>query len=84
MKKSLIWRFVTIGVVLVVWGCSLFPLTDKPFYDTLRREVKNEVDSKLEEVIAEAQKIDDSNPGSFVTPAKAILRIANEKKSKST
>lgn len=80
MKKSLIWRFVTIGAVLAAWTFSLFPITDRPFYDVLQKEAKDKVDSDFEELISNARKIDNSNPGSFVTPAKAIVRVANEMK----
>ena len=80
MKKTLVWRFITIGVILLVWGWSLFPLTDKPFYDVFRKEAKDKVDSTFEEIIEQAKTIDNSNEGSFVTPAKAVLIIANEKK----
>ena len=80
MKKSLIWRFIIIGLVLLVWGGSLFPLTDRPFYDVLRREAKDNADAKLDQIIEKAKKIDNSNPGSFITPPKAALLSANEMK----
>ena len=80
MKKSLIWRFIVLALVLLVWGGSLFPLKDKPFYDVFQKEAKEKVDTQFEEIVKKAQEIDDSNPGSFVTPAKAVLRTANEMK----
>ena len=78
MKKSLIWRFVIILSILLAWTFSLFPITDKPFYEVLRAEAKDKVDSKLEEVINRAKEIDNSNEGSFVTPARAVADASKE------
>ena len=80
MKKSLVWRFIIIFVILLAWTISLFPLTDRPFYEVFRKEAKDSIDSKLEEVIKQAESKDHSNQGSFVTPARAVVAAADELK----
>ena len=80
MSKSIIWRLVIIFSVLLGWGYSLFPPKDRPFYEVLFKEVDGNADSELEKVVEEAKKIDNSNPDSFLTPPKAVLRVANESK----
>ncbi len=80
MKKSLIWRFAIIFTILGAWTYSLFPLTDKPFYDALEKEAGDRSDAKLQQLISEAQKNDNSNPGSHLSPAKAIINAADHAK----
>jgi SecD/SecF fusion protein len=78
VKKSVFWRLVIIIVILSGWFYSLFPLTDRPFYDVLKEEANARIDAGFEKVIEHARKIDNSNSGSLVTPAKAVLASANE------
>ena len=80
MKKSVIWRLIIVVSILFAWGISLFPLTDRSFYDVLREEAKDKVDDNLEELITQAKKIDNSNSESFITPPKAVLKTADEMK----
>jgi len=37
MKKSLIWRFALIAVVMAAWTYSIFPVKDRPFLDTFEK-----------------------------------------------
>ncbi len=79
MRQSIIWRFVVIILVLTVWGASLFPLNDQPFYEVLKEEAGKKADKKLDRLIERAQKIDNSNDGKVLTPPRAVLQIAEKR-----
>ena len=80
MKKSLVWRFAVIFVIIAAWTYSFFPLTDKPFYDVLEKEAGERSDAKLQQVITEAKKHDNCNPDSHVSPSKAVIDAADNLK----
>ena len=48
MKKSLIWRFSIIALVLAGWGFSLFPLKDRPFTQVLRQEAQEQMQGRAD------------------------------------
>ena len=65
MKTSLVWRFVVIGLVLVGWTSSLFPLRDREFIPVLERRASKalkrddtgELQKEFDELLARARKL---------------------------
>lgn len=76
MKKSVIWRFVIIGLILGVWFASIFPYQDRPFLKILQQEAKGK-DKVFDELITETKKV--AKEQQLPIP-KALERVANIRK----
>ncbi len=73
-KRPYVLRLVIAIVVLAVFGLSMYPLTPRDFYQTLRSAAKDPQNAELNKVINEAenrQKADNS-----IYPSQAVLEAA--------
>jgi SecD/SecF fusion protein len=76
LKKSIVYRFIFIFVILGVWITSTQPLKDQDFYETFRKESKTQ-DAELDGLIEDAKKLQAED--AKLTPLKAMARAANAK-----
>lgn len=76
-KRPFVLRLVIALIVLLVFGVSMYPLTPRDFYETLKSVAKDPKDPVLNQIIAEAearQKADAS-----VYPSQAVLEVAESR-----
>ncbi len=64
-------------VVILVFVCSMYPLTQRDFYDTFRKLLKDPKDPVAEQLIADAKAMQAKNPELFASQA---LLAATESK----
>ncbi len=79
MKKSLIWRFIIILLILGGWGISMFPLQDKPFIEVMRQEAE-QTDVEFDKLLDDARQIiDKAEARGVVSPSKVVMDLAKKR-----
>ncbi|MDD3154698.1 MAG: protein translocase subunit SecD [Victivallaceae bacterium] len=76
MNKHFYLRAVVAAVVVGVFSFSIYPLTQRDFYETFRKLLKNPADTRAEKVIAEARKLQRGD----IYPSGAMLLAADREK----
>ena len=66
-KRPLMLRTAIVLIVLAVFGFSMYPLTQRNFYDTFRSLLKNPDDPTAAKVIAAAKEMEAKDPSLFAS-----------------
>jgi SecD/SecF fusion protein len=76
LKKSILYRFLFIFLILLVWIKSTQPLKDQDYYETFRKLSKTQ-NTQLDGLVDDAKALQAED--SKLTPLKAMARAANGK-----
>jgi hypothetical protein len=77
MKKSVITRAIIILTVLLVWGISIFPYQDQPYFEVLDKNAVD-IDAKYSEVVDAAKRKHEGEAGDPAQALKDALNVKSE------
>lgn len=76
-KKPVLFRILFAIVVIAILALEIHPITQRDFYQTLEKYLKKPIDTKVEEVIAQAKALQAKDQGLY--PSIALETAAQEK-----